>query len=141
METFHINSLIAGDCMNQRELLPSFSPQTTDRTGLHPVPLTPFKEEVHNPLHTRFEMTSNPLPGNPTVPLHFLKKYEMSHGLVRVWMPSMEREGGRRGWWAERVRASARLCDYYITVITKRLKKQSCILCGLQGNWFCVQRG
>lgn len=65
----------------------------------------------------------------------------MSHGLVRVWMPSMEREGGRRGWWAERVQASERLCDYYITVITKRLKQQSCILCGLQGNWFCVQRG
>lgn len=27
-----------------RELLPSFSPQTRGHTGLHPVPLTPFKE-------------------------------------------------------------------------------------------------
>lgn len=53
--------------------------------------------------------------------------------------PWREREDGEDG--GQRECRPQRDCDYYITVITKRLKQQSCILCGLQGNWFCVQRG
>lgn len=70
----------------------------------------------------------------------FLKKKKMKCHIDSFGFgccPLREREDGEDGGQRE----CRRLCDYYITVITKRLKQQSSILWGLQGNWFCVQRG
>lgn len=51
--------------------------------------------------------------------------------------PWREREDGEDG--GQREHGPQRLCDY-ITVIMKRLKQQSSILWGLQGNCVCVKK-